>query len=383
MYDPSTVRGLPIALGKGLAKIRRALEQNDLLPIIGPALSSPPLPDTRAVVEEIERQARTELQREIRAALARNDLLGAVAAIETNGRGMISDAVERSYAKPRVARPDVFAALAALPVAQFATLAQDPWLKLALAERTGPPTRVVCANEPSLAGLAAANGRVLVMLHGEAGRPGSCVLARPGYARLGVGSYGDVLRPLVGGRRILLVGFAPDDPHLRALLDDFGAIADQDPEGHLAPRHFFLGTWISDAARTRLGRCGVRAIEVPPGFKLGMVLRRLAGEPPPAPEPPPRRRTALPAGTDPEVARAELEAALRAAESALKQSEEDRADLEEKLRSRDEHLRQLEERSAELEDRVRALELALDAAIKPVSSEPGDEPSNPWDSGTL
>jgi DNA-binding transcriptional MerR regulator len=364
VYDPATVNGLPIALGKGLKKIRRALELNDIFPILGPALSSPPLPDTRTVVEEIERQARSELQREIRAALARNDLLAAVSAIETNGRGMISEAIERNYARPKVSRPDVFAALASLPVAQFASLCQDPWFKLALAERTGPPTRVVCANEPSLAGLAAASGRILVMLHGEAGRPGSCVLARPGYGRLGVGSYGDVLRPLIGGRRILLLGFGPDDPHLRALLDDFGAIADQDPSGHLAPRHFFLGTWTSDADRARLARNGVRAIDVPPGFKLAMVLRRLVGgETHPVPEAP-RKKVSLPETPASDVVRGDLEKSLRAAESALRQSEEDRSDLEEKLRSRDEQLQELEARCAELEDRLRAMELALDAAAK-------------------
>ena len=354
------MNGLPMALGNGLKPIRRAVERNELLPIVGPALASPPLPDTRAVVQEIEAEAHRELRRDIRAALDGNDLLAAIAAIEAEGRGLIYDAVKRRYRNPRVSRPDVFSALASLPIAHFATFGQDPWLKGALAERPGAPPRVVCADERSvLAGLSPSSGPTLVMLHGDAERLGSCVLARPGYARLGAGSYGDVLRTLLGGRRALLVGFGSDDPHLDALLQDWSAIVGEEFSDHSAPRHFFLGTWISEADRTRLAHRGVRAIEVPPGFKIGMVLRRLAPDADPGPETP-RKKTVEPRTTDSEVVRAELEAALRAAATALERSEEERLTLEAGVRSRDAHVRRLEEHSAELEARVRELESALE-----------------------
>jgi len=351
------MNGLPIALGSALHKIRRAIERNDLVPIVGPSLGSPPLPDTRAVVDEIEADAYLELQRDIRAALDRNDLAAAIAAIENKGRGLISEAVERSYGKPRVARPEVYSALASMPVPHFATFGQDPWLKLALAERPGAAPRVVCADEPSvLAGLSPASGATLVMLHGDGGRRGSCVLGRSGYPRLGLGSYGDALRSLVGGRRLLLVGFRSDDPHLGALLDDWSAITREDFSCHSAPRHFLLGTWISEADRTRLAHRGVRAIEVPPGFELAMVLRRLGPDVRPAT---PRKETAAPGPADPEVVRAELVAALHAAEQALERSEEERFALERALRSRDAELARLEDRAAELEARILDLERSV------------------------
>src|SRR4051812_45436379 len=102
--------GLPIALGNALRKIRKALDRNDLVPIVGPALASPPLAGTWEVVQEIGAAAYDELKRDVRAALERNGLLAAIEAIETKGRGLIADAVQRRYANPRMARPDVFSA---------------------------------------------------------------------------------------------------------------------------------------------------------------------------------------------------------------------------------------------------------------------------------
>jgi hypothetical protein len=354
------MNGLPIALGNALAKVRRAIERDDLVPIVGPAFASPHLPDTWEVVDGIGTGAYDELKHDVREALARNDLLAAIAAIETKGRGLISEAVDRTHKTPGVSRPDVFSALASLPVRHFVTFGHDPWLKLALAERSGAPPRVVCADEPSvLAGLGPASGPALVMLHGDPERRGSCVLARSGYARLGVGSYGDVLRSLLGGRRVLLLGFGSDDPHLGALLDDWSAIVGEDASVHSAPRHFFLGTWISEADRTRLAHRGVRAIEVPPGFKLAMVLRRLGPEVPAEAPGTLRRKAVAPGANEPEVVRAGLESALREAETALGRSEEERFTLEGRLRGRDAHVKRLEERSTELEARVRELEKAL------------------------
>src|SRR5271170_463091 len=106
-------------LSKELDKLRKALQKNDVVPVVGPGLSSPPLPDWKTLLHEIASKAPTALRARIEGDLEKEDLKAAVSAIEEQGPALVAEAVARHRREPRHDRPAVFASLAALPVPHF------------------------------------------------------------------------------------------------------------------------------------------------------------------------------------------------------------------------------------------------------------------------
>ncbi len=69
-------------LTKELEKLKKALQKNDVVSVIGPALASPPLPDGRALLEEIAQGAAEPGRAYVLESLEKGDLAAAIAALE-------------------------------------------------------------------------------------------------------------------------------------------------------------------------------------------------------------------------------------------------------------------------------------------------------------
>lgn len=200
-------------------------------------------------------------------------------ASEHVGRSAISTAIAQHYSRPNCKAPDVFSCLAELPFDHFITTNYDPWLKNSLASRLSAAPRVYTPFDPgAFANLDVGSPAFVLMLHGDADRPETCILSEGGITRLLNANPQFLLgmRAVLAQRRLIFVGYSISDLDLIFLLrewyDTFAATG--------APlRHIYLGAGISRAARVVLQSRGISAVEYEEHSRLPETLRFLSTKP--------------------------------------------------------------------------------------------------------
>ena len=155
---------------------------------------------------------------------------------------------------------DVPAHLAALPVDHLATTAYHPWLRDALARRLGHAPRVYVPDDPGgLADLGPASPPLVLMLHGDADRPATCILGEAGHRHLQhMPAYRRAVASLMDQRTLLFVGHRQLDPDLAMLLDEWQGLF---PRGG-PPRHWLLGSGLGRLAQRGLLDRGIEPVDL-------------------------------------------------------------------------------------------------------------------------
>ena len=195
------------------------------------------------------------------------------------GLARVASSIKALYQRPSAPRPPTYDKLVELPLEHFITTNYDPWLKDALAAQLKEAPRVY---GPTDAGAFADTGPgsspLVLMCHGDADRPETCVLSSEGYRQLAHGSaeWRDGMKQLVGQHRLLFVGYSLADPDVVDLLDEWQAVFA--PAGG-ATRHFLLDTPIKPMRKGQLGRRGIEAIDYGEHAVLPELLEHL-GTPP-------------------------------------------------------------------------------------------------------
>jgi tetratricopeptide (TPR) repeat protein len=263
--------------------------RNTILPVIGAGLSSPHLPGWSRLLEELIGESSREYRGSLTSALQAGNFLDVAALLEVDARvraAGIAAAIKRHYAQPRMARPEVYDLVAGLPVTHFATTNFDPWLKDAVSHRLGTAPRTYTPwDSGGWNDLGQSSPPLVLMLHGDADRPATCVLSATAFRRLTHGNpaFRAGFSALIAGRSLLFLGHSLRDPDLMLMLDAWSeAMAGWGP-GAEAPRHFLLTTEVDPVERTRLLNLGVQPVEFgPPGdySALPGILRFLQQAPP-------------------------------------------------------------------------------------------------------
>ncbi|WP_428267352.1 effector-associated domain 2-containing protein [Haliangium sp.] len=274
---------LPASLLARLDRLRERLHRthNGVLPVIGAGLSLPAPTGWGALLAKIaERALSDEHRASLQEFLDRRDYLTVADELEVDpGRAVISQVIAELYQRPKAARAPVYELVAALPVTHFATTNYDPWLKDAVARRHGSAPRVFTPQDPGeFTDIRPASSPLVLMLHGDADRPESCVLSQRAFRRLthGTPAYRAGLAALASQRTLLLLGHSLTDPDLVTVLAEwievFGA-------AHGALEHVWLGAELPPSARRRMQRLGVEALSYESHAQLPAVLRYLATPP--------------------------------------------------------------------------------------------------------
>jgi hypothetical protein len=253
---------LPARLVEELEPIRARLHAggNAVLPVVGAGLSRGLLSWTKLLEQLIALVDRAEDRDALAVALAHGKHLEVAGDLEPMvHRARVGAAIERAYQRPKAPRPDVYERIAALPVTHFATTNYDPWLKDAVAARLGQAPRVYTPDDPgAFENLAPGSPPLVLMLHGDADRPGTCVLSEAGYRRLmHFPAYRQAMAALVAMRSLLFMGQSLTDPDLRLVLDEWQEVSGAGG----APRHWFLGVGLGTLEQRRLLERGVTPVE--------------------------------------------------------------------------------------------------------------------------
>ena len=269
-------------LSKELDKLRKALQsgKNDVVAFVGAGLSSPPLPSWRELLEGLAGQPSGEAAR---ARLAEGTLLEAASALEAAVPRPELEKALAAHARSDAPRPAIYKALAALPLQHYLTGNRDGWLSGALADKLGSaPQTFVPGDSNALADLLPQAGPTVVLLHGDAARPETLVLAEAGYKTLGKAprSYAAAIKGLVGGRKFFFAGGSPRDPDVAALLLEWADLFSADEAAGLgAPRHFFLGSGLGEEDKAHLFKLRIRPIELG-AASLEQAIAHLSGTAP-------------------------------------------------------------------------------------------------------
>jgi hypothetical protein len=285
MSDPRDEPLDPATLA-ALEPLRRLLHEgprNGVFPVVGSGLSRG-LPSWDALLGRLIDKAPATERDELRAALDNQRYLDVADALESLpgiGRETIAALIRHEYQWPKLARPEIYDLLAALPVEHFATVNYDPWLKDAVSQAKGRAPRVYVPGDPgAFSDLLPGAPPLVLMLHGDASRPASCVLSGRAYRQLMYGNpaFEQGLRALLMQRQWLFIGTSLSDPDLLGLLEAWAEVFGY--AGSVgAPRHFYLGAGLSTLAQRRLLARGVQPIAYGPAgdhTRLPSVLRALA-----------------------------------------------------------------------------------------------------------
>jgi hypothetical protein len=253
---------LPPFLVAQLDPLRAALHTgpNAVLPVVGSGLSRGLLSWTKLLEQLISQVGSADERDELARALAQEKYLEVAGdLVRLLQRARVSTAIEWAYKRPKVPRPSVYDRLVELPVTHFATTNYDPWLKDALAARLGQAPRAYTPEDPgAFDDLSAGSPPLVLLLHGDADRSGTCVLSEEDYRRLShFPAYRKALAALVSTRSLLFIGHSLADPDLRVVLDEWQEIFGTG--GSI--RHWFLGVGLSSRAEHRLLERGVMPVE--------------------------------------------------------------------------------------------------------------------------
>ncbi|WP_437990384.1 SUMF1/EgtB/PvdO family nonheme iron enzyme [Sorangium sp. So ce145] len=264
--------------------LRRRLhnETNSILPLVGADVPSGLPTFHEMLVDLIELVEDAALAGEMRDALAQKRFQDVASALEADGsvgRSKLTARIAQLYRRPKREAPPIFNRIAMLPVTHFATTAYHPFLKNALARKVREAPRVYVPEDPGAFGDTRPSSPPLVlMLHGDADRPATCVASETGYRQLVHGqAYRAAMSALLDQRTLLLIGTGDLDPDLHLLLEGWQSVFS--PGGDL--RHFLLGTKVGKMSAQRLERCGVEVLDL---ISMGdnpleQVLIRLATVP--------------------------------------------------------------------------------------------------------
>jgi tetratricopeptide (TPR) repeat protein len=205
---------------------------------------------------------------EVRQTGAEGDAAVAVAYLGRKlGPEVVADLLRDAYAEPADA-PELYQMLADLPFRGVVTTGYDGLLGRTFGVgRDGGATAFTPAD---VAALKAHRGRFVLAAHGEPGRPKTLVLG-PGDLRrlLADGEYHAWCDDLFGRRSLVFVGFAADDPDLRALLERHFGTA---PLGE-AP-HYLIADGVPALLRDELkAACGLEVVA--PGGDLAEFVEEL------------------------------------------------------------------------------------------------------------
>lgn len=255
---------LPEALRQRLDPLRQRLHSapNAVLPIIGSGLSLPALPSWGALLRQIIARAMGKEHRaELDELMNAGRYLDVADALEVDpGVQVISQVIAETYQRPRVTPAPVYDLVAALPATHVATTNYDPWLKDALARRLGTAPRVFTPEDRgAFMNIRPDAPSLVLMLHGDADTPDTCVLSQRAFRRLthGTPAYRSGLAALASQRTLLFLGHSLTDPDLVTVLEEwievFGA-------ARSAPSHVWLGAGIKPNARRRLLALGVEPV---------------------------------------------------------------------------------------------------------------------------
>lgn len=277
---------LPAGLVRELEPLRKQIheQRNVVFPVVGSGLSFK-LGSWDKLLESLIERASPDAQTEMRQALAAGDYLGVAGYLESLpaiGVQTIASTIREKFhltGQKRRERPETYDLVAALPLEHFATTNYDPWLKDAVTKKLGFPPRVYTPTDPgAFNDIATSSDPLVLMIHGDADRPESCVLSEQGFRRLTHGnpSYMRGMQALVSSRSLLFIGHSMKDPDLRIFLDEWSQTFT--PDGG-APRHWILGVGLTDLQRGAFLRKGVMPISYGPAGDHSLlpdVLRHLA-----------------------------------------------------------------------------------------------------------
>lgn len=259
---------LPEKLSERLEVLRRRLhfETNAILPLVSADVPSG-LPAFREMLVQLIGFVEDKgFADEMRVALAEKRFHEVAEGLEASpgiGRARLTERIAALYKRPPGKVPPLFAQIAGLPVEHFVTTAYHPFLKNALAKKLGETPRVhVPSDVGALADLRVNSPPLVLMLHGDADRPETCVISETGYRSLIHGqAYRKALSSLFSQRTLLFIGSADIEPDLALVLEEWQEIFA--PSGEL--RHFLLGGAIARMTKQRLLHRGIDAIDLAEG----------------------------------------------------------------------------------------------------------------------
>ncbi|MCG8420840.1 MAG: SIR2 family protein [Proteobacteria bacterium] len=235
--------------------------------MVSSELSNPPLPSRVELLQTLIARAPARARAELHQLLHQRShavLASLLERMPEVGPSIIAQVIEQAYQRPALPRPEVFDLIAALPVEHFLTTSYDPWLKEAVSQRSGSMPRVyVPGDAGALSQLDTDSPALVLMLHGDADRPATCVLTARDHRQLERGNpqFALAMQGLAAARSFLFVGYPPSGPDMASALDHWAALFA--PRG-APPRHVMLGAGFSAADRMLLLDRGVQPVDYSP-----------------------------------------------------------------------------------------------------------------------
>jgi tetratricopeptide (TPR) repeat protein len=240
------------------------------------------------LLRELVEVASPNHREELIAALAAGRFLDVAAVLELDTRVQatgIAESIRRHYARPRIPRPEIYDLVAHLPVTQFVTTNYDPWLRDAVSRNLDAAPRVYTPwDDAAWENLGQSSPPLVLMLHGDADRPSTCVLSASMFRRLKhYQAFQNGFNGLIQGRSLLFLGHSLRDPDLELMLEVWAEAMAASTSGVLAPRHYMLTPTVGALERTRLLGLGIQVVEYGPAgdyAALATVLEFLRLAPP-------------------------------------------------------------------------------------------------------
>jgi hypothetical protein len=279
---PALPPAWPLAFREDLDDLHRALHlhRNEVIPIVGSGLSRGLTSWTDFLRGLISRLSSPMDQTDLTAiaddkqwfdvASRVEDLLGAS---QVQGRIRSAFDLSRLSASERASkRPPTYDTLVTLPCDGFVTTNWDPFLEDALTLRLGHSPRLITPGRPASLSAIPGGAAWVFKAHGDAQHDEPCLLTNRHFAALRTDhAWMGAMSRVLGGQPLFL-GYSVDDPHVRAMLEDFTVIRAGGP-----PRGWWLGKLHSDAQRKKLQNdVGLHVLNYEDHARLPDILTILA-----------------------------------------------------------------------------------------------------------